>query len=174
MQQYWAADWTPSVCASILVYTSAGHFFFFFAFRCMYCASFIVYYNRPMHNYIKRHCCDIIVHWSVVINNHHFCDMFHTHCCYIQHHKDKGQDFPVNVTKAYRGSRVIAPIILNLATPWRRAVNFTLGRLQPREGTTLPDEYEAECPTPEAGQDVLENSLLPLPEFEPWVVQPVA
>ena len=101
--------------------------------------------------------------------------MFHTHCCYIHQHKDKGQDFPVNVAKAYRGSRVTAPLILNLAIPWRRAVNFTLGRLQPPEGTTLPDEYEAEwAPRSRAERFREESNLLPLPEFEPRVVQPVA
>jgi hypothetical protein len=39
--------------------------------------------------------------------------------------------------KAYRGSRGIAPLILNLRARWRGVVNFTL---YPREITTISTE----------------------------------
>jgi hypothetical protein len=36
--------------------------------------------------------------------------------------------------KTYKGSKVIAPVFLNLAPPWRRAENYTFRLLYPREG----------------------------------------
>jgi hypothetical protein len=35
------------------------------------------------------------------------------------HLKGKGEVFPVHAMRAYRGSRGIAPLILNLSTRWR-------------------------------------------------------
>jgi hypothetical protein len=46
----------------------------------------------------------------------------------------------VHVMKAYRGSRQIAALILNLGTRQRRVVNFKLWPLYPRERTPVSIE----------------------------------
>jgi hypothetical protein len=43
--------------------------------------------------------------------------------------------------KAYRRSRGIDPLILNLGTGWRGVVNFTLATLYPRERIPVSIEY---------------------------------
>jgi hypothetical protein len=44
---------------------------------------------------------------------------------------------PFHAVKAYRGSRVIAPLILNLGNKWKSVVNFTPWSLYPRERTPV-------------------------------------
>jgi len=57
--------------------------------------------------------------------------------------KVEGKVFPVHVTKAYRGSRRIAPLILHLGARWRSVVSFTSRPLCHRERTPLPIEFKA-------------------------------
>jgi hypothetical protein len=73
--------------------------------------------------------------------------------------------------KAHRGSRGIAPLILNLGTKWRWEVNFTPRPLYSQEGTPVLIEQETGW-TPEPVWTVFGEKLLPLPEFEPRNVQP--
>ena len=47
-----------------------------------------------------------------------------------------GQSFLVSTTNAYKGSRGIAPLILNLGTRWRQVVNQTpTAALSPEKNT---------------------------------------
>jgi hypothetical protein len=48
--------------------------------------------------------------------------------------------FPVHVTKAYRGSSGIAPLILNFGARWRFVVNIMLQLLYRQEKTSVPNE----------------------------------
>jgi hypothetical protein len=57
----------------------------------------------------------------------------------------KGKDkkvtfFPLHALKAYRGSGVVVPLILNLGTSWGRVVIVMPSPFYPREGTTVPIE----------------------------------
>jgi hypothetical protein len=51
--------------------------------------------------------------------------------------------FHVYAMQAYRGSRGVAPLILNLGSRWRWVVNFTPWPLYPWEITPVPIELEA-------------------------------
>ena len=78
--------------------------------------------------------------------------------------------------KVYRGSRGIAPLILNLDTRWRRGVYFTLRPPYLRERTPSPFEYEArlggrDSPSVRSWED---KYLLVLRGFEPRSAQPLA
>jgi hypothetical protein len=75
----------------------------------------------------------------------------------------------VNAMNAYRGTRGIAPFILNIDTKWRLVVKFTPRSLYSRERNSVTTEYEASV-------EVLQKRKMccPLPEFEPRIVQPVA
>jgi hypothetical protein len=55
----------------------------------------------------------------------------------------KGKAVPVHAVKAYRGTRGIAPLILNLGTRWRWVVNFTPRPLYPRKINPVRTEEEA-------------------------------
>jgi hypothetical protein len=50
---------------------------------------------------------------------------------------------PVQPITAYRGSRGITPLFLNLSTRWRRAVNSTPQLAYPWERTPTPSGQEA-------------------------------
>jgi hypothetical protein len=71
--------------------------------------------------------------------------------------------------KAYRGSRVTAPIILNIGTEWRRVVSFTPQPIHPRERIQVPNVYEAEAGrAPEPVSTFVEGeNPLPILRFEP-------
>ena len=69
-------------------------------------------------------------------------------------------DFTVHFIKADRGSRGLAPLILNLGTRWRRMVNFTPRLLYPRERTPVPTEGSVDH---SAGVDVLNKRTIPCP-----------
>jgi hypothetical protein len=84
--------------------------------------------------------------------------------------KGKGKGFSLHTTKAYRGSRGTAPLILSIRM-WR-AVNCTSWPLYAREKTAL--NRRLGVPQSQAGHFGEEKSLLSLPGFEPWTVQPVA
>jgi hypothetical protein len=75
--------------------------------------------------------------------------------------------FLVHVMKAYRGSRSIALLILNLSTRWKWMVNFTHQLLYSWEGTPNIHWLE-DWMSPIAAVDIMEKkNLLPLPGFEP-------
>ena len=52
----------------------------------------------------------------------------------------EGKIVTVCAMKAYWRSTGIAPLILNLSTGWKIAVNFTTWQLYPRERTLVPIE----------------------------------
>ena len=64
----------------------------------------------------------------------------------------------VHARKAYRGSRGIAPVILNLSAGWRWVVKFMLHPLYPQDRTVVPIEQEAGRAS-EPVCTVLENCL---------------
>ena len=57
--------------------------------------------------------------------------------------KGKGKVVPVHAMKAYRGSRGIVPLNLNLDARWRWVVNLTPWQLYPWGRTPVHTEYEA-------------------------------
>jgi hypothetical protein len=67
-----------------------------------------------------------------------FCD-YNTVFCPPK--KDKG--FRVYALKAYRRSRGIAPLILNLDARWREVVKFTPWPFYPKGRNPVPIELEA-------------------------------
>jgi len=52
--------------------------------------------------------------------------------------KVEGKLPPLQSLKAYRGSRSIAPLVLNLGNKWKSAVNYTPWSRYLREGTPVP------------------------------------
>jgi len=52
--------------------------------------------------------------------------------------KVEGKLPPFHSVKAYKGSRGIAPLILNFGKKWKSVVNCTLWSLYPRERTPVP------------------------------------
>jgi len=70
--------------------------------------------------------------------------------------KSYGTVVPVHATKAYWGSTVTTPLILNLNTRWTWATLLRLGGRQSRSGRFVEDMYQ-----------------LLVPGFEPRIVQPV-
>ena len=52
-------------------------------------------------------------------------------------------ELSVHAMKAYRGSRGIFPLIFNLDTGWRSAVNFTAGHFKPCQTPLIPIEQQA-------------------------------
>ena len=85
-----------------------------------------------------------------------------------------GRVAPVHAIKAYRGSRGIAPLILNLGTRWRCVVNFTRRPLYTQQRTPAPTEQKAGS-SHIVGLDssAEEQNLTSLPELE-RTRQPVA
>jgi len=75
----------------------------------------------------------------------------------------------VHAKKAYRGDSRIVPLTLELDTIRRRLVNFTSWSLYPRENNRRSLDRRLGAP-----QDVSEEKILPLPEFEPWTAHPAA
>jgi len=57
--------------------------------------------------------------------------------------KVKGKVAPIHVTKAYRGSRGIAPLIFNLSTRCGCVVKIISKRLYPWERTLVPTKLKA-------------------------------
>ena len=75
---------------------------------------------------------------------------------------------------AYRGSRGIAALILNLGTRWRCVGIFTQRPLYPEQRIPAPTEYKAvSVPIAGLGGSGEERNLLLVPEME-RTVQPVA
>jgi hypothetical protein len=64
--------------------------------------------------------------------------------------------------KAYRWSRVIAPLIFNRGTRWTCVVNFTSGPLYLREGIPVAVNIEG-CLSFGAGVDGFRREKNPLP-----------
>ena len=79
--------------------------------------------------------------------------------------------FPVHATTVYRGSRSIAPVILSFGTIWRWRVTFTSRPLYPQERRSVPIEMDPGCVPEEVKTFEEEKSQLPLPGFEPLIVQ---
>jgi hypothetical protein len=76
--------------------------------------------------------------------------------------------------KAYRGRRIIAPLILNFGPRWRLAVIFTFRPLYPgKEPRYLLLRTPAELQSPSGRFEVGEN-FSTLQEFEPRTVQAIA
>jgi hypothetical protein len=77
---------------------------------------------------------------------------------------------PIHAMKAHRGSGGIAPLILDLGTKWRSAVNLTPRPLYSRYSLNrrLCGSH-SRC-----GRFHGRANLLYLPEFEPWTLQPIA
>ena len=84
----------------------------------------------------------------------------------------EGKVFPVHVTKAYCGSRRIAPLILHLGTKWRSVVSFTSRLLCHRERIPLSIEFKAGWATWRYGHFGVDKYLLTLSPFGHWIVQP--
>jgi hypothetical protein len=82
---------------------------------------------------------------------------------------------PVHVMKAYRGSRSIAPLILNLGTRWWWVVSITPWTIYNREGTPVPNGIRCWVGL-RAGLDVLGKriTVLPLTGFAHQIFKPVA
>jgi hypothetical protein len=66
-----------------------------------------------------------------------------------------GKVVPVHVTKPHRGSRGIAPLILNLGNRWGSAVSFMLHLLHPHG--KISGYQLNRCGDPGAGLDILEK-----------------
>jgi len=86
----------------------------------------------------------------------------------------KGKVVPVHATKAYWGSRSTAPLIHGLGTRWRWVVSFTTRPLYPWEVIPVLLSRRLVKPYSWSGCFGEENNLLPMPGFEPWLVQPLA
>jgi hypothetical protein len=56
---------------------------------------------------------------------------------------DDNKVFPGDVMKAYRGSKDIDPLILNLGTTWRSVVKFMPRSPYPRGRTPVPTKKES-------------------------------
>jgi hypothetical protein len=78
--------------------------------------------------------------------------------------------------KAHRGSRGIAPLILNLGTRERRGVNSTPrpGHFTPRKKARYPLNRRLSEPQSQFGHYGEEKDILSLPSFEPQTIQPIA
>jgi hypothetical protein len=77
--------------------------------------------------------------------------------------------------KTYRGSRAIAPCILDLGARWRWAISFTPQPLYP-QGKRLWYLLGRRLGGPQSrsGRGGEEKNSQPLPGFEPPIIQPVA
>ena len=76
----------------------------------------------------------------------------------------------VHCIKAYRRSRGISPLFLNLGTVWKLVFNFTPQPLCPQEKSRYSLNRRASVPQSRSGHFGQERSFLPLPEFEPvWL-----
>jgi hypothetical protein len=81
---------------------------------------------------------------------------------------------PVNAMKTYRERRRVSPLILNLDTRHRWVVNCTPRPLCPQERTPFTMNRRLAGPQSRCGRFGNELNLMPLPGFEPRIVQPVA
>jgi hypothetical protein len=78
-------------------------------------------------------------------------------------------------TEAYWGSRGIAPCILDLGTRWRWVVSFTLLPVYPQgKSYMFPLDRRLCGPQSRSGRGSKERNSLPLPGFEPPIIQPIA
>jgi hypothetical protein len=86
----------------------------------------------------------------------------------------EGKIFHAHAVKAYRGSRRIALLILQLGARWIRVDKFTSRPLYPQERTPVRIEEEAGW-TPESVYTFGdEKTFFLLPGFEPWNIRPGA
>jgi hypothetical protein len=74
---------------------------------------------------------------------------------------NKGTVAPVRITKAYSGSRGIAPLILNLGTRWWCVVNFMPPAAIPPEGTQALIEKAGRYSEPVSMSLTREKSVVP-------------
>ena len=84
---------------------------------------------------------------------------------------------PVQATKAYRGSRSTAPLILNLSNGWDRAVNFTHnppGLSKPERGSWYSLNGELGEQQNRSGRLGKGKNLFSLPGLKLRIFQPVA
>jgi hypothetical protein len=68
----------------------------------------------------------------------------------------------------------MAPFILNLGYGWRQVVNFTPRALYPQYPTPVLSEQEAGGPHSQSRGFGEGKNYMPLPEFKPKIVWPVA
>jgi hypothetical protein len=64
--------------------------------------------------------------------------------------------------KAYKGSRGIAPFILNIGARWRKVVNIAAWLLHPQQRTLIPTEQKARW-APRVGMNYLEKRRISCP-----------
>ena len=81
---------------------------------------------------------------------------------------------PAKVTKAYRGSRIITPLLLNLGARWKWVATFTPRPRCLLERTQLPIKYVAGWAPEMAGNLGEEKNVLSLAGGGDWTVQSVA
>jgi hypothetical protein len=84
-----------------------------------------------------------------------------------------GKVVPAHANKAYRGSRIIAPL-LNLGARWKWVATFTPRPRCSLERTQLPIKYVARWAPEMAGNVGEEKNVLLLPGGGDWTVQSVA
>jgi hypothetical protein len=83
----------------------------------------------------------------------------------------KSKVFPVRAIEAYRRSRGIAPLILNLNTRWRSVVNFTPRLLCLLEKNPEHKDRQFGGPQGQSGCNGEDRNLSALSELELCVVQ---
>jgi len=81
--------------------------------------------------------------------------------------------FPIPSMKAYRESRGITPLILNLGSRWRGILNFIPRPLCSRERTPVPLELWLAGPQSQSGLFGEDRYILPLSGFEPQTIHPI-
>jgi hypothetical protein len=84
--------------------------------------------------------------------------------------KDKSKIVLYHAFNVYRGSRGIAPLMLNLGARWKCVIIFTS---LPLERTPVPIEWEAGWASNAVWTFWRRKCLLPLPGFKPLAVRPV-
>jgi len=86
----------------------------------------------------------------------------------------KHEFFRIHTMMAYRGSRGIALLILNLGTGWRWMVNFKTCHFTPGKEPWYLLTRRLGGPQNQFWQFGERKNLLPLLAFEPWIMQPAA
>ena len=117
----------------------------------------------------------------VNINRQSLLAVYFNIVCVLQqkdvYNKGKGKAFLVHAMESYRDSRDKAPLILNVGTRWRWALNITPRPLHPPpRGYNPSTHWTGSCVGLRASMNVLEKIkiLLSLPGFELRTVQSVA
>jgi hypothetical protein len=96
------------------------------------------------------------------------CDSY-TFCCFMFYTKQVKLP-PVHAMEAYRGSRDIAPLVINLGTKWRWVVNFKLRSFYPLERSPVSTEQEAWLATEPVWTFCRKYNILHVPGFERRIV----